>query len=163
MPTVDWIRNRLAELYPQLDTEGYEVTGRIIRLAQTIETKRSEQLATHGLTAGEFDVLATVRRSDTGEGINPGTFLESLVITSGGLSKRLDRLETAGLIERNHDPNDRRGTLIRLTPSGLKLIDQVLPMVVDRESAEIKARLTLRQLEQAAALLRKLSQADRPT
>jgi DNA-binding MarR family transcriptional regulator len=163
MPTLDWIRNRLAELYPRLDTEGYEITGRIIRLAQTIETNRSEQLATHGLTAGEFDVLATIRRSDTGEGINPGTFLESLVITSGGLSKRLDGLETDGFIERSQDPNDRRGTLIRLTPSGLKLIDQVLPMVVDRESAEIKARLSPRQLEQAAALLRKLSQADHPT
>ncbi len=163
MPTLDLIRNRLAELYPRLDTEGYEVTGRIIRLAHAIETKRSELLATYGLTAGEFDVLATVRRNDSGEGIHPGTFLESLVITSGGLSKRLDGLETAGLIERHQDPDDRRGTLIRLTPSGLELIDKVLPMVVGGESEEIKARLTPRQLAEAAALLRKLSQSDNST
>lgn len=154
---LDWIRDRLAELYPQLDTEGYEVTGRIVRLAQVIETKRSEQLASYGLTPGEFDVLATVRRIDHGEGVNPGTFLESLVITSGGLSKRLDRLETSGLIERNQDPNDRRGTLIRLTQRGLELIDEVLPIVVESETEEIKSRLTGRQLEQAAVLLRRLN------
>lgn len=154
---MEWIRDRLSELYPKLDTEGYEVTGRIIRLAQEIETKRSEGLASYGLTPGEFDVLATVRRTDNG--VNPGTFLESMVITSGGLSKRLDRLEADGLIERSPDPNDRRGTLIRLTPQGLGLIDEVLPLVVKRESEEIKARLTPRQLEQMGVLLRRLSRS----
>jgi DNA-binding MarR family transcriptional regulator len=155
---MEWIRDRLAELYPQLDTEGYDVAGRIIRLAHAIETTRSEQLASYGLSPGEFDVLATVRRIDQGEGVNPGRFLESMVITSGGLSKRLDRLETEGLIERSPDPNDRRGTLIRLTPHGQAVIDEVLPLVVKSESEVIKAKLTPRQLEQTADLLRRLSQ-----
>lgn len=157
---MDWIRGRLAELYPGVDSEGYDVAGRIIRLAQKIETTRSQLLASYDLTAGEFDVLATLRRTDNG--VNPATFLESMVITSGGLSKRLDRLEADGLIERNPDPNDRRGTIIRLTSRGLELIDDVLPKIVETESKEIKARLTARQLEQATELLRRLGDSEEP-
>ncbi len=154
---VDQIRARLSELYPRLDTKAYGVTARILRLAQMIETRRAEQLATYGLTPGEFDVLATLRRTDQGGGVNPGQFLEPLLITSGGLSKRLDRLELAGLIERLPDPADRRGTLIRLTSRGLEAIDRVLPMVIDQEGEATRSKLSDHQLDQTSSLLRRLS------
>jgi DNA-binding MarR family transcriptional regulator len=155
---VDGIRERLAELFPELDTTAYAISARILRLAQVIDSRRAEVLAPHEITPGEFDVLATLRRSDDGMGVNPGRFLESMLITSGGLSKRLDRLEEAGLIERRPDPGDRRGTRVQLTSKGLKVIDQVIPLLVTSEVQQNKERLTERQVDQASSLLRLLSQ-----
>lgn len=153
---VDGIRDRLAVLYPNLDTTAFGTTGRILRLAREIESRRTEYLSSFRLTPGDFDVIATLRRTDEGEGVNPGRLLESLLITSGGLTKRLDRLEEAGLIERHPDPADRRATLIRLTPQGLEVIDEVLPGLLEMEAERIGSRLTTRQIEQAASLLRRL-------
>jgi DNA-binding MarR family transcriptional regulator len=153
---VDGIRERLGELFPKLDTKAYAVTARILRLAQAIEARRAELLASHGITPGEFDVLATLRRSDEGTGVNPGRFLESLLITSGGLSKRLDRLEEDGLIERKPDPGDRRGTRVQLTRKGLETIDVVIPKLVETEGQQTRERLSDRQVEQASTILRRL-------
>jgi DNA-binding MarR family transcriptional regulator len=153
---VDGIRERLGELFPKLDTKAYAVTARILRLAQTIEARRAVLLASHGITPGEFDVLATLRRSDDDVGVNPGSFLESLLITSGGLSKRLDRLEEDGLIERKPDPGDRRGTRVRLTRKGFEVIDVVIPMLVETEGQQTREVLTDRQVEQASSILRRL-------
>lgn len=153
---VDEIRERLAVLYPNLDTTAFGITGRILRLAREIETKRLDHLATFGLSPGDFDVLATLRRSDEGEGVNPGQLLESLLITSGGLTKRLDRLERAGLIERHPDPADRRATLIRASKAGLATVDEALPSLLLMEAEAMSSKLTSAQLEQAAALLRAL-------
>lgn len=154
---VDRIRGKLAELYPELDTAAMGVTGRVMRLAQTFEARRAEHLAGFDLTCGEFDVLATIRRTQGSDGVNPRRLLHSVLITSGGLTKRLDRLESAGLIERHPDPEDRRGTLIRLTPYGAERIDAVLPSLLRMEDEYLSAELTDRQLEQTASLLRRLS------
>lgn len=153
---VDEIRERLAELYPDLDTRAFGTTGRILRLAREIESRRTQYLASFQLTPGDFDVVATLRRTDEGTGVNPGRLLKSLLITSGGLTKRLDRLEKAGLIERQPDPEDRRATLIRLTSHGLEVVDEVLPALLEMEAERIGSRLTARQIEQTASVLRRL-------
>lgn len=158
---VDMIRARLAELYPGLDTRAFGITGRILRLAELIESRRAEYLNTFQLTPGEFDVLATVRRLDTGHGVNPGGLLDSLLITSGGLTKRLDRLEDDGLIERHPDPDDRRGTLIRLSSDGLDHIDRVLPGLLEMETQVVSTTFSDLQLEQVSSLLRRLDASQR--
>ncbi|MGD2042145.1 MAG: MarR family transcriptional regulator [Acidimicrobiia bacterium] len=153
---VDGIRSRLAELYPDLDTAAFGLTGRILRLARDIEMNRARHLSSFDLTPGDFDVLATIRRTDLGEGVNPGRLLESLLITSGGLTKRLDKLESAGLIERNPDPNDRRGTLIRILPAGTDLIDRAIPSLLKEEAEVVEAKLSTEQLDRVSAMLRRL-------
>jgi DNA-binding MarR family transcriptional regulator len=154
---VDGLRDRLAELYPDLDTRGLAITGRILRLAQAIDAARTEHLADFGLAPGDFDVLATLRRVQGDAGANPGLLLRSVLISSGGLTKRLDRLEAAGLVERRPDPRDRRGTLVRLTRAGTALIDEALPSLLTLERDRVAEVLSDRQLEQAAALLRRLN------
>lgn len=151
------MRDRLAELYPDLDTSAFGVTGRVLRLAQQFESLRADHLATFELTPGDFDVLATIRRLEGTERINPARLLQSVLITSGGLTKRLDRLEEAGLIARYRDPQDRRGALLRLTPDGTTLVDRALPSLLTMERELVAQSLSDRQLEQASSLLLRLA------
>ena len=153
---VDGMRDRLAALYPELDTSAFGVVGRVLRLAQAIDRLRAEHLSQFGLVPGDFDVLATIRRIEGDAGVNPGRLLQSVLITSGGLTKRLDRLQTAGWVVRHPDPADRRATLVRLTPDGRDLADRALPSLLTREREFIERTLSDRQRDQTAASLRRL-------
>lgn len=153
---VDQIRGHLRTIHPDLDTSGFGVTGRILRQARAIEAARVDHLDAYGLSPGDFDVLATVRRVQGDAGVNPGRLLQSVLITSGGLTKRLDRLEKAELLVRRPDPEDRRATLVRLTARGLRLIDAALQSLLEAEGDRVRAALTDRQMEQLASLLRRL-------
>jgi DNA-binding MarR family transcriptional regulator len=151
----DEIRQELAGLYPDLDTAAFGVVGRILRLARNIETWRAEHLSAYQLTPADFDVLATMRRKGD-DGINPGTLLDVLLISSGGLTRRLDRLEAAGLIERHPDPEDRRGTLLRLTKEGARRIDEAIPSLLEWEDEHLRQVLTEGGLQETSSVLRRL-------
>lgn len=120
---------------PDVDTAGLPITGRILRLARYLEAGREAELVRFGLTLGDFDMLATLRRRAADKSIKIRDLQLSLMLSSGGTTKRLDRLETAGLIERHPDPNDRRGTLIKLSPQGLDLINEAVPAIMRYETA----------------------------
>ena len=130
---VDEVRGWL----PDVDVSGLPITGRILRLARYLEAGREAELAKFGLTLADFDMLATLRRRAAGEPIKIRDLQLSLMLSSGGMTKRLDRLESAGLIERLPDPNDRRGTLITLSPRGLDLIDEAVPVITRYETAVV--------------------------
>ena len=152
---VDEIRQELVGLYSDLDTAAFGVVGRILRLARNIETWRAEHLSAYQLTPADFDVLATMRRKRA-DGINPGILLDALLISSGGLTRRLDRLEAAGLIERHPDPEDRRATLLRLTKEGASRIDQAIPSLLEWEDEVLRQVLTERGLQETSSVLRRL-------
>jgi DNA-binding MarR family transcriptional regulator len=130
---VDEVRGWL----PDVDVSGLPITGRILRLARHLEAGREEQLEQFGLTLADFDMLATLRRRATGEPIKIRDLQLSLMLSSGGMTKRLDRLESAGLIERLPDPNDRRGTLITLSPRGFDLIEEAVPVITRHETTVV--------------------------
>jgi DNA-binding MarR family transcriptional regulator len=115
-----WRRER-----PDLDPSPIGVIGRISRLARELEQRLEPVYREHGLEPGWHDVLATLRRIGPPHRLRPSDFSGALMLTSSGTTKRLDRLEHAGLIERTPDPDDRRGTLISLTHAGRDLIDSV--------------------------------------
>lgn len=128
--------------FPDLAMTGLPITGRVMRLARYLEQRREEQLAEFGLTLPDFDMLATMRRKRAAvQPINVREFQRSLMLSSGGTTKRLDRLESAGLIERRPDPDDRRGVLIALTPAGEALIDVALPALLTTEAAFVEAAI----------------------
>lgn len=134
--------------YPAVDLSGLPVTGRILRLARHLEAGREQQLAPFGLTLADFDMLATVRRLADERPVNIRELQRSLMLSSGGTTKRLDRLESAGHLERFPDPNDRRGTLIALSTSGRELIDAAMPAVAHHESALVADTVTSSQMRQ---------------
>ncbi|MFV3387812.1 MarR family winged helix-turn-helix transcriptional regulator [Pseudomonas sp. NY15364] len=117
-----WLRQR-----PDLDGFSMAVIGRLAELNQVISRDHLLPFfAEHGLQAGEFDLLATLRRSGEPYALMPTALYESAMISSGGMTSRIDRLEKAGLIERRKHPSDRRGVLVALTPAGFELIDGML-------------------------------------
>ncbi|VXC58854.1 HTH-type transcriptional regulator PecS [Pseudomonas sp. 8Z] len=112
---------------PDLDGFVMAIMGRLGELSQVISRDHLLPFfAEHGLQAGEFDLLATLRRSGEPYALMPTALYESAMISSGGMTSRIDRLERAGLIERRKHPSDRRGVLVALTPAGFELIDGML-------------------------------------
>ncbi|WP_240609828.1 MarR family winged helix-turn-helix transcriptional regulator [Billgrantia endophytica] len=100
-------------------------------------------------------MLATLRRSGASHTLGPTQLFETLMVSSGGMTNRLDRLERAGLIVRAPNPEDRWGTLVSLTEKGLELVDRIVPLHVENEA---RALATLSREEQKTlnALLAKL-------
>jgi len=145
-----WRRER-----PELDPSPIGVIGRISRLARELEQRLERVYREHGLEPGWHDVLATLRRNGPPYRLRPTDFSGQLMLTSSGTTKRLDRLEQAGLVARAPDPADRRGTLITLTPAGRELIDAVTEAHLDNER-DLIAALSADEQRLLADLLRKL-------
>lgn len=135
-----WRRER-----PELDVAALALFGRLIRAAHLADAALSPKLRAHGLQPGWFDILAALRRAGSPYELNPTELTRATMLSSGGTTKRLDRLAEAGFVARRPDPRDRRGTLIRLTRRGSAAIDRAISSHLAAEEV----------------LLRPLSSADR--
>lgn len=136
-----WRRER-----PDLDALPMRLVGRLGEMAQVLNRDVLQPFFDeHRLHYGEFDVLATLRRAGEPYALSPTVLYESAMISSGGMTNRLDRLERAGLIERRKNPEDRRSTLVALTADGFALIDGLMAAHVDNER---RALATLSEAEQ---------------
>ncbi|EHN73230.1 MarR family regulatory protein [Streptomyces coelicoflavus ZG0656] len=123
---VDVIIGQWAAVRPDLDTAGMEVFGRVFRLARAMGDRMEQAYARFGISRGEFDALATLRRSGEPYTLSPRQLSATLMLTTGGMTGRLDKLERAGLLRRSPDPHDRRGLQVTLTDRGLELIDEAV-------------------------------------
>ena len=120
---VDKIIEQWAQERPDLETTAMAVFGRIFRLARVGGDEVEKVYARYGIGRPEFDVLATLRRSGPPYQLSPGALAGSMMLSSGGTTARLDRLERAGLVERSPSPTDRRSVLVRLTDAGREIVD----------------------------------------
>ena len=152
---VDRIRMQWAREARDVDTSGMAVIGRISRASRVLEKALQPDYATFGLQAADFDVMASLRRSGAPYRLTPTRLYRSMMISSGTMTNRLDRLERLGFIERNPDPDDRRGVLVGLTATGKNVIDRALRSHCVHEN-RLLSGLTDGEQEQLAALLRKL-------
>ncbi|MCX4998216.1 MarR family transcriptional regulator [Streptomyces longwoodensis] len=152
---VDAIVEQWAAVRPDLDTAAMEVFGRIFRLSRAMGDRMERAYAPLGLARGEFDVLATLRRAGEPYTLSPRELSATLMLTTGGMTGRLDKLERAGLLRRSPDPHDRRGLRVTLTEQGLDLVDRAVGagLAVEREAL---SALNAQQAGQLADLLREL-------
>lgn len=141
---------------PSLDVLPMAVMGRLGEATRLITTDYLNPFfRSHGLQQGEFDVLATLRRAGDPYALAPTQLFEALMISSGGMTNRLDRLEKAGLIRRAPNPEDRRGTQVSLTETGLELMNRIVPLHVENEARALAA-LSREEQEALNGLLEKL-------
>ncbi len=147
----DWQRER-----PDLDPSSLQVVGRILRLAQLLKGGLAQAIEPLGLSVPGFSVLAALRRSGAPYELTPTELSGSVLLTSGAMTNRIDRLENAGLVERVRSEIDRRSVTVRLTPSGLEKIDQALPAWLDGTRAAI-SQLGAVEARELGGLLRKLA------
>ena len=144
-----WARAR-----PDLDPSPLGVVGRVIVLAQHLERSVEVALEKHGLTLGEFDILATLRRHGPKGGLTPSQLLESVMLSSGGMTARLDRLARAALVYRKADKEDRRKVVVDLTAKGRRVIDTATATRF-QEACESLPPLNPQELRTLAELLRR--------
>lgn len=103
--------------------EAMAVFGRLGRLAVLAGAAIEQVLQRHGLTTGEFDVLAALRRSGEPFTLTPTVLARALMLSPAAMTNRLDRLERAGHVVRSMDPGNRRSMLVALSPTGRAVVD----------------------------------------
>ena len=145
-----WRRER-----PELDVRALGVVSRLFRAAELADRRLERPLSELGLQPGWLDVLAALRRAGAPFELNPSQLLRATLLSSGGMTKRIDRLVEAGLVERRQDPADRRGTLVALTSRGKELVDRAIEGHVANEEALLR-NLTSAERRALDDLLRKL-------
>jgi DNA-binding MarR family transcriptional regulator len=125
---------------PHLDTTSMSLIGRLLRISKHIETRITQCHKSFALTLGEFDVLAALRRSANNSCLTPSELSSALLLTSGAMTNRLDKLAEKGMINRCHSEEDRRSVTVALTDQGRELIDQAIEVhvtVLDELSAAL--------------------------
>jgi DNA-binding MarR family transcriptional regulator len=152
---VDVILAQWARERPDLDASPMGTIARIWRLARLSEAATEENFAEHGLSRGGFDVLAALRRAGPPYELSPTELYSSLLISSGAMTNRIDRLEEMGLVERIPDADDRRGIKVVLTPRGRKVIDGAVRDHLENERRML-AVLTPNEQRVLPVLLREL-------
>ncbi|HMJ01210.1 MAG TPA: MarR family transcriptional regulator [Gaiellaceae bacterium] len=145
-----WRRER-----PDVDVASLGLLGRLFRIARLAADELGNGLEPFGLARGWFDLLAALRRAGSPYELNPTQLMEATLLSSGGMTKRLDRLVEVGLVERRPDPDDRRGTLVRLTRRGRTTIDEALDAHVANEDRLLRS-LNATERRALDALLRAL-------
>ena len=145
-----WGRER-----PDLDASSLGVLARVSRLARAAEENAATLLGQFNLSEVEFLLLAAIRTAPE-QRPAPRDLLDTLMVTSGGLTNRIDRLETAGFVERIANPDDRRGIRLQLTDAGRQLVDQVTTAYVENQNRVLNAALREDERDALAGLLRKL-------
>jgi DNA-binding MarR family transcriptional regulator len=151
---VDRFLESIREELPDLDLTVEGIVDRIDALSRRIKRMMEETLSERSMTWGEFKVLGMLRRSP-GNHRSPGYLAVHAELSSGAMTNRLDRLESAGLIRRLPDPNDRRGVVVELTEAGSKAYEESTAAQAAKE-ALVASALNAKEKDELNNLLRRL-------
>ena len=145
-----WRRER-----PEIDADGMALVPRVIRLAHLYDAEMARVSRSHGLKPGWLDVLSALRRIGPPYRMSATELARSVLLTSGGMTNRLDRMEDAEIVRRRPDPSDRRGVLVELTPRGRAVIDAAIDEHLTLYEELVGGALTKADQKRFIELLRK--------
>jgi DNA-binding MarR family transcriptional regulator len=153
--TTDRVLSGWDETRPDLDVGALQVTARLSRIGPLLARRQEEVFGRFGLSRGEVGALSALRISGTPYRLSPTRLAKGLMLSSAGITSRIDRLERRRLVRRLDDPDDRRGVLIELTDEGREVVDEAVAALAisDRQLLE---RLDPQEVEQLEGLLRKV-------
>jgi len=157
---VDHLLAQWAQQRPELDVSSLAIAARVVRLQRFLDRRTEAVVAAHGLSIGETNVLAALRRAGPPHTLTPTQLYRGLLLSSAAMTHRLDRLEELGYLHRSRAEHDRRQVLVALTASGRAVVDTVmddytehlnglLSVLEPRERAELEGglRVLLHHLE----------------
>ncbi len=165
MAQKDWtdeLLDRLSATRSRQEIEPYQVTARISRIGLHIARQQEEAFGSFRLNRGEVGVLGALLLAGSKQQLSPTQLFKGLMLSSAGITSRLDRLESRGYVRRTRHPKDRRGVLVELTDAGRKVLEQAVATDA-RGEQELLAVLTKEDRRVLVALLKKLLAGLEPT
>lgn len=153
--SVDFCTADITSRYDAIDPAVEGAVGRISAINKHVSRIFDETLAGHGINHGEYRMLLRLATRSADNRMSAGELSRALMLSSGAMTNRLDRLERAGLVRRVPDPKDRRGVLIELTEMGLNTIDGSVTEQATKE-IDVMSALAPKELDQLNRLLRKV-------
>ena len=153
--TTDRVLSGWGETRPDLGVGALQVTARLSRIGPHLARRQEEVFGRFGLSRGEVGALSALRISGPPYQLSPTRLAKGLMLSSAGVTSRIDRLERRGLVRRLDDPDDRRGVIIELTDQGRQVVDEAVAALAisDRQLLD---RLDPEEVEQLEGLLRKV-------
>jgi DNA-binding MarR family transcriptional regulator len=153
--TTDRVLSGWEETRPDLAVGALRVTARLSRIGPLLARRQEEVFGRFGLSRGEVGALSALRISGSPYRLSPTRLAKGLMLSSAGVTSRIDRLERRRLVRRLDDPDDRRGVIIELTDEGREVVDEAVAALAisDRQLLE---RLDPQEVDQLEGLLRKV-------
>jgi len=152
---IDEVLGRWRSSRPSIDTGPLEVTGRLSRIGPLLGRRQEAVFSRFGVNRGEVGALSALRVTGPPHRLSPTRLGRGLMLSSAGVTSRIDRLERRGLVRRLPDPDDRRGVIVELTDEGGRLVDEAVAAVAESDR-QLLARLDADEIAQLQALLKKL-------
>lgn len=157
----DRLEERWSEDHPDLELASSMIAGRLSRLALLLARRQDRLFGHFGLSRGEVGLLGALSAAGPGSRLTPTTLMRRLVLSSGGVTSRLDRLERSGFVRRLPDPSDRRGVLVELTTEGERVLRDAVRANAD-DSRRFLSPLTQSERAMLDRAFRKLLEAVEP-
>jgi len=153
--TTDRVLEGWSGVRPDLGVDALQVTARLSRVGAHLARRQDAVFGRFGLGRGEVGALSALRVAGPPYRLSPTHLAKGLMLSSAGITSRIDRLERRGFVRRLADPNDRRGVMVELTDEGLGAVDSAVAAltVSDRQ---LLARLEPDEIAQLESILRKL-------
>jgi DNA-binding MarR family transcriptional regulator len=140
---------------PELEVGALQVTGRLSRIGPLLARRQESVFNRFGLNRGEVGALSALRIAGPPHRLSPTRLGRGLMLSSAGVTSRIDRLERRGLVRRLADPDDRRGVIVELTDQGLAVVDEAVAAIAISDG-QLVERLDSQEIAQLEAILRKL-------
>ena len=140
---------------PDLEVGALQVTARLTRVGAHLARRQEAVFGRFGLGRGEVGALSALRIAGPPHRLSPTRLAKGLMLSSAGVTSRIDRLERRGFVRRLADPNDRRGVLIELTNEGIEVVDAAVAAITVSDQ-QLLERLDPDEIAQLEAILRKL-------
>jgi DNA-binding MarR family transcriptional regulator len=153
--TVDLVQQQWRRALPDLDTRALGVTHRITAIATSINRDAEAVFSPLGVTGATFDVLAALYAAGPDHQLSPSQLYKGRLVSSGGMTARLDLAEAAGLVARSRDQRDRRGVVVTLSDAGVRVVTAGVTALLDRER-HLGAAVSVQAREAVTRLLAKL-------
>jgi DNA-binding MarR family transcriptional regulator len=149
-----WRRER-----PEIDADGMALVPRLLRLSHLYDGEMARVSRSFGLKPGWLDVLSALRRIGDPYRMAATELARWVLLSSGGMTSRLDRMEEAQLVRRRPDPTDRRGVLIEITGRGRQVIDAAIDAHLALYEELVSGALTKAEQRTFVELMRKQTAA----